>query len=158
MWRRSCSRFFFGPIGIVGGLVFGGLIGIAIKAFKHRNATTCYDVSFRPDAVPIFMKDDGASTKTIGDILSGTKPGRKTTGKTKQYEKDGTYEDALKDFKDLGPGDVKDMAGKKGKVGVLPDGRKVNVRVDSSYQTPTLEIYDRKTERSIKIRYTCSKG
>ena len=38
-------------------------------------------------------------------------------------------------------------------IGVLPDGRVVNVRETSSDKRVTLEIFDENTEKSIKIRY-----
>jgi hypothetical protein len=40
-----------------------------------------------------------------------------------------------------------------GKAGTLADGKAVNVRSESSYETPTLEIHDKKTGKRIKIRY-----
>ncbi|MBM7615097.1 RHS repeat-associated core domain-containing protein [Alkaliphilus hydrothermalis] len=88
-------------------------------------------------------------TKTVDDVLKDATPGRNTKGKAKQFEKSGDYDDALNDFNDLGPIDVKDIPG--GKVGKLPDGRTINVRNKSSDGRPTLEIYDGKS--SIKIRY-----
>lgn len=41
----------------------------------------------------------------------------------------------------------------KGKVGILEDGRTINVREVSTDGRPTLEIYDPQTNHSIKIRY-----
>ena len=153
----AAAGSFLGPIGIIGGIVFGGLVGIAIKTCKRHNADTEYNISFRPDAVSVFMNEHNTTpTKTVEDILSDAKPGRKTSGKTKQYEKEGTYNDALKDFESLGATGIKNI--ENGMRGILPDGRDVNVRTESSFKTPTLEIYDSKTERSIKIRYTGRKG
>lgn len=57
----------------------------------------------------------------------------------------------MKDFEDLSPSDVQEID--KGKVEILPDGRKINVRSDSSAKVPTLEIYDQKNKKRIKIRY-----
>ena len=93
--------------------------------------------------------------KSVEDILKDTTPGRETKGKAKQYIKKGNYEDAVKDFESLRPTDVKDIPGKEGKTGILPDGRKVNVRVDSTYKTPTLEIQpaEGNSGKFIKIRY-----
>lgn len=46
----------------------------------------------------------------------------------------------MEDFNDLGAENVKDIP--SGKTGTLPDGRKINVRNDSSDGRPTLEIQD----------------
>ena len=48
------------------------------------------------------------------------------------------------------------MEGKEGKVGILPDGRTVNVRLNSHDKRPTLEIQPHKDQgrrQTIKIRY-----
>jgi hypothetical protein len=82
-------------------------------------------------------------------VLNGAKPGDKTKGHTKQWEKDGGNEQANKDFDDLDPENEKNIKG--GKTGVLKDGRKINVRNHSSDGRPTLEIQDGK--KRIKIRY-----
>jgi hypothetical protein len=42
----------------------------------------------------------------------------------------------------------------KGKFGILPDGREVNLRNSNIAKVPTLETYDPLTKKSIKIRYT----
>ncbi|OGI12003.1 MAG: hypothetical protein A2Y40_10980 [Candidatus Margulisbacteria bacterium GWF2_35_9] len=74
-------------------------------------------------------------------------------GSTKQFEKPGVFEDALKNFDKIGVKDTKDIVNgeKIVKIGKLPDGRTVNVRNKSQDSRPTLEIYDGK--KSIKIRY-----
>ena len=92
--------------------------------------------------------------KSVEDILKDAKPGEKTKRKSTQFEKPGSYEGALKDFEDLGLSNVRDIdKGKnKVKVGILSDGRKVNVRTDSSDERPTLEI-QKPNGRNIKIRY-----
>ena len=48
------------------------------------------------------------------------------------------------------------MVGKEGKVGILPDDRRVNVRVNSHDERPTLEIQPGSGQgrgQTIKIRY-----
>jgi hypothetical protein len=40
-----------------------------------------------------------------------------------------------------------------GKAGNLPDGRMINVRAESTYQSPTLEVYNPINKKSTKIRY-----
>lgn len=92
--------------------------------------------------------------KTVEDVLRGTKPGKKTKGKSKQFEKEGGYEEALKDFESLSLSGIKDIHTKttSGKVGTLPDGRIVNVRTTSSDQRPTLEIQNLNNTYT-KVRY-----
>jgi len=75
--------------------------------------------------------------------------GKKTKGKSTQYNKSGGYNSANKDFDSLGLSNVKKIEG--GRVGKLKDGRTVVVRKKSSEGHPTLEIQDGK--RRIKIRY-----
>jgi len=97
----------------------------------------------------------GVFFKSVEDILNNTLPGKETKGKTKQYEKPGTYEDAIKDFESLGPISIKTLSypdGKEIKIGVLPDGRAVNVRNQSDEGRPTLEVQGPGNNR-IKIRY-----
>ncbi|WP_256578149.1 RHS repeat-associated core domain-containing protein, partial [Pseudomonas sp. PIC25] len=81
--------------------------------------------------------------------VPGAVPGDKTRGPSEIWVKPGDFGTANGDFDDLGPSDVKDIPG--GRVGNLPDGRKVVVRPDSTDGRPTLEIQDGR-ER-IKVRY-----
>ncbi len=89
--------------------------------------------------------------KTIEEIAREATPGRKTQGKTKQYEKPGGFEEALEDFESLGPTNIKDIP--TGKKGDLPDGRTANVRSKSDDTRPTLEVLNRINGKKIKIRY-----
>ncbi|WLE60404.1 hemagglutinin repeat-containing protein [Burkholderia plantarii] len=77
-------------------------------------------------------------------------PGRKTKGKTTQWEKSGGMNEANRDFDYLNPEyvEVRDDGGRIGKLG---DGRIVIVRPKSSDGRPTLEIQDGK--RREKVRY-----
>jgi len=92
-----------------------------------------------------------APAKTVDDILIGATPGDKTRGRSTIFEKPGSYEDAVKDFNSLGVSGIHDIP--NGKAGLLPDGRDVNVRSQSSAEKPTIEIIDKKTNKRIKIRY-----
>jgi len=92
------------------------------------------------------------SEAAVGKVLEGAKDGEKTSSKKlTQYEKPGGYPEALKDFKSMPLSDIK----KDGDVliGTLPDGRRVNVRLGSKDGRPTLEIYNHKDKKCIKIRY-----
>jgi hypothetical protein len=88
----------------------------------------------------------------INEILEGAQWGRKTMGRTKQFEKPGTFEDALKDFEKMGLTDVRKIHDEK-IMGILSDGRTVIVRVESNDERPTLEIQDTNKKNKIKIRY-----
>ena len=95
-------------------------------------------------------QDEKVSQEAIDDILKEAKPGRKTKGKSQQWEKSGGKEQADRDFKSLIPHNVRDIP--TGKVGTLADGRSVNVRAKSSDGRITLEIQNANNSK-IKIRY-----
>lgn len=91
---------------------------------------------------------DSNLCKSVEDLLKDTVPGRETTGRARQYIKNGNYEDAVKDFHSLKPSDIQSLPGKEGLRGRLPDGRDINVRLESTVKiegcsaktTPTIEI------------------
>lgn len=97
--------------------------------------------------------------KTLVAIMHESKPMDPTKGLTTQYKRPGGYEHALQDFDALRPQNVKDITNNRsntGKVGQLPDGRMVNVRMKSSIRCyPTLEIQNRRPYKdTIKFRYS----
>ncbi len=149
----------FGPVGICAGVVVGGLVGCAVNAcFKDKVAQ--YNFCFKPQEIMAFNNSENTIyelAKSVEDILQGAVPGRKTTGKIKQYVKPGNYEDALKDFNDLQPNDIRiirNNEGKEGLLGTLSDGSKVNVRSWSDNGSPTIEIQiPNSNGKAIKIRY-----
>ena len=75
----------------------------------------------------IYSFNDDSS---IAKILDGAKPGRETKGHTQQWVKQGSMDDANKDFDSLNPQNIKNIPG--GRTGELSEGRKVNVRDHSS--------------------------
>ncbi len=84
--------------------------------------------------------------------VPGATPGRPTKGRTTQWEKGGGIDEANNDFDRKGPRDVTPLPDSDGgRRGVLPDGRKINVRPDSGDGRPTLEIQDGKNRD--KVRY-----
>jgi hypothetical protein len=89
----------------------------------------------------IFMKDP-----PVPDAVQG----QETKGRTTNWVKPGGLDAANDDFDGMKPLDVKPI-GQGGRTGVLPDGRKVNVRPNSTDGRPTLEIQDGKSRD--KIRY-----
>ena len=94
------------------------------------------------------VKDASKATdvKTMDDIIKDATPGRKTKGKTKQFEKEGN---ANSDFDSMNPKDVKDIEG--GRTGTLDDGSTVIVRNKSTDGRPTVEVQNGK--KKTKIRY-----
>jgi len=132
-------------------------IGCGGKPAELENRVTV--IGCFPDlVVSAFAQESGQEItpkKTIEDLAKECKPGKETKGKSRQYEKDGGFEQAEQDFETLGPSNVRPIP--TGKAGTLPDGRTVNVRTESSFETPTLEVLNKKTGRKIKIRYIDSK-
>jgi hypothetical protein len=94
--------------------------------------------------------DDSNASNGNSCPVSDTTPGRKTKGRTKQFEKPGDFDTANSDFDDLNPSNVK-LLPNGGRVGALPNGDKVIVRPDSTDGRPTIEI--QRGKNRIKIRY-----
>jgi hypothetical protein len=90
------------------------------------------------------------TASTVDDILAGAKPGRATKGRSTQFERPGGFDQAAADFDALGLENVQGLEG-GGRMGTLPDGRRVIVRPNSSQGSPTLEIQAGKNK--IKVRY-----
>ncbi|MGP6487284.1 hemagglutinin repeat-containing protein [Duffyella gerundensis] len=97
-------------------------------------------------------EEKGRSDKqktTIDELMSSSSKGRKTTGRSKLFERAGGNDAANKEFNSLNPSEIKDIPG--GRVGKLSDGRTIIVRERSSDGRPTLEIQSGKNR--IKFRY-----
>gem|GEM_PF-6384792 len=131
---------------IAGGAVVTGYGGV-VSISSYNNFGKNYD---RFQAA-----SEGPGSDGVNEILNGAKPGRGTKGKTTQYVKPGSYDQALREFESLNPSNVKDIttAYGSGKTGTLPDGRTITVRPGSSAGPPTLEIRNPKNNRGIEIRY-----
>ncbi len=126
------------------------------------NPVGCF--TLQPVQNRLFLYNDNQSKnniKTVEDLLKGLPKGAKTKGKADQYIKKGDYDDAVKDFYSLNPSNVRKLPNKEGLLGILADGREVNVRIESSVKlvdsvekVPTLEIMKKGGEgKRIKIRY-----
>ncbi|WP_308365247.1 MULTISPECIES: RHS repeat-associated core domain-containing protein [unclassified Microbulbifer] len=97
--------------------------------------------------------DDG-SENPVDKVLEGASPGEKTKGRTTNWDKPGGIDQANGDFDSLvpeGAKEITDSKGGKGRTGETADGKKVNVRPNSSDGRPTVEIQDGKNK--IKVRY-----
>ncbi len=92
--------------------------------------------------------------KTVEDILEESTPGRKTKGKSQQWNKSGGYEQALNDYNSLDVKNSHEIETRYGSglMGTLPDGSRVNVRLGSTQGDATLEI-QKPNGVKIKIRY-----
>ena len=91
----------------------------------------------------------------VAGVLDGAEPGDKTKGRTTNWDKPGGFDQANTDFDKLVPNGSKPIDdsddASNGRKGVMDDGRKVNVRPNSSDGRPTLEIQNGKNRT--KIRY-----
>ncbi|MCP4600000.1 MAG: hypothetical protein GY847_05585, partial [Proteobacteria bacterium] len=93
----------------------------------------------------------GVVAATFEQLLEDTEPGRKTSGKTKQYEKEGGVREANEDFDSIVVQESIKPREDGIRTGMTPDGRSVIVRPDSTEGRPTLEIQEGNKRR--KIRY-----
>ena len=134
-------------------------LGISVSATLAANSNSTDD---KKVVKPISVSSGGGTATPppededkIKEILEKTSPGRATKGRTTQYEKQGDYSTAQKDFNSLQPKDIRTISGpnnQTGWVGKLNDGRIVNVRNWSSNNEITLEIQS--GSKVIKIRYS----
>lgn len=107
-----------------------------------------------PEQIEVEKEEEKKQSKTVEDILADAE--LLEVKDAKIFGKKGGYAEALADFESLNLSGVKDMPnGKIGKIGELPDGRRVNVRIDSSDKRPTLEIQPPRgaSGKIIKVRY-----
>ncbi|MES9867176.1 MAG: RHS repeat-associated core domain-containing protein [Candidatus Thiodiazotropha sp. LLP2] len=103
----------------------------------------------------LWYNNDNANNDPVDDVLVGASPGDETKGRTANWDKPGGMDQADNDFDKLVPNGAKpiDDSGdrSRGRKGVMEDGRKVNVRPNSSDGRPTLEIQNGKNRT--KVRY-----
>ena len=94
---------------------------------------------------------------TVDDLINSSTPGRTTRGRTTQFERRGSFQDAQRDFDRLHPSNIQNINTKwgPGRTGILSDGRKITVRPGSTLpgNPSTLEIQSETIPRVIKIRY-----
>lgn len=146
---------FFGPPGICIGVAIGGLIGCLVSACI-KEPVAKYKWCSHPQAIDtlLYNNNDKSEEQSVEDLLGGAIAGKEKRF-SKQFFKEGDYEQAVDDFESLRPTNVKNLPNdKEGKTGTLPDGRNVNVRKESSAQCPTLEIQNPENgSKDIKVRY-----
>ncbi|RJP74810.1 MAG: RHS repeat-associated core domain-containing protein, partial [Desulfobacteraceae bacterium] len=123
-------------------------IGLSGIAFIATGIVLGTPSNLADGTLPPYLLDE--NTEDNNCPIPDTEPGRSTKGRTDQRTKPGDIETANGDFDRLNPTDVKDIP-YGGRRGILPDGRKINVRPNSSDGRPTIEIQNGK--RRIKIRY-----
>ncbi len=132
--------------------VFSQIVDIFVNNAKNlaSTVTRVFDSIYKSTAK---SKSKEVQEK-IDDILKDSKAGRETKGPSDQYLKKGGLDQANKDYDELAPNDSKEFntAAGPGRRGTLDDGSDVNVRPNSTYGTPTLEI-QLPNGRKIKIRY-----
>ena len=123
-----------GPLGCGAGAAVGTLLNLGVGALVGYN---------------IYHNDDAPDGSECP--VPGATPGNKTRGPSEIWDKeDGDFGTANNDFDNLGPDDVQELPN-GGRVGQLPDGRKVVVRPSSKDGKPTLEIQDGRSR--VKVRY-----
>ena len=139
-------------VALAGGDVDVGA-GAAENAVRHNALGGLVKVI---QALEQYVKKKSLAKKerSVDDIISGSKPGRPTKGKTTQYERAGDFDQANRDFDSLGVKNVKDINTAYGpsRSSNLSDGRKVTVRPGSTDGHPTLEIR-RPNKVGQEIRY-----
>lgn len=106
----------------------------------------------------IVQSKNQSQKKTLEDILQDAEQ-ESESQKAKIYKYPGDYDDAKRHFEELGATDIVDKGGGF-LIGMLPNGRTINIRKKSSDHPtkpggdyPTLEIPKTKTTKAIKIRY-----
>ncbi|MBS1987300.1 hypothetical protein JST99_05205 [Candidatus Dependentiae bacterium] len=123
---------------------------------KHKasNSITVPE-KFEIDTV-IESATSNTQTKTVEELINESEKVEPRKGPAIQYKRRGGYMEAVKDFYSLNPQNVRDIPkGNTGKLGQLPDGREINVRINSSGDGyPTLEIQNKHNKDKIKFRYT----
>ncbi|MBC1964893.1 hypothetical protein HCJ68_10975 [Listeria welshimeri] len=92
--------------------------------------------------------------ESVDDLLSEAKETTSKKGGTRNYEKAGVWNQASKDFDNMGLSDVKNIDTKygPGKVGKMKDGTVVSLRPGSNTGGTTVEIRI-SSKKIIKIRY-----
>lgn len=134
--------------------------GTGVQLLKKENIS----VTYKPKNKYVLFADihnpiDDNQVTTVEDLLKIYPEKKDQPKKPKSIilQGYGGYPQAVKDFYRLNPTHVRKNPKKEGLIGVLPDGRHINVRVESSGNVPTLEIgrIDKKNrdEKKIKIRY-----
>ena len=126
-----------------------GDLGIPDWAFSDGGSAE--DPEDEPSGTAGSDGEAGGST-SVNDIVGGSNFDRETSKGTKIYDREGGFEQAVKDFDGL---DLENASNKGNdvRVGDLPSGDKVIVRPNSSDGRPTLEVQNSNGKTKMKIRY-----
>jgi hypothetical protein len=103
-----------------------------------------------------FQSISQVKVKTLDDILSECEFLEKTRSRIKIFQKKGDYATVLQNFESLSLKGVRciPVKGGEGKMGLLPDGRRIIARsVSTDEGCPTLEVQKSNGRIEIKIRY-----
>jgi hypothetical protein len=134
--------------------MWGALGAVAVGAISEGVKNGCHTVKDLDtgQARLVCNKTSAVITKneaTEPPVVGATR-GRETKGQTTQWEKDGGMDEANNDFDQMNPSNVIQIPD-GGRVGSLPDGRRIVVRPNSQDGRPTLEIQNGK--KRDKVRY-----
>lgn len=146
-----------GPADLGGAVVIGvGLVILGTDSLWETamNAVAGDDDASAPSPESDNTEDDAVEPKSFEDIIDDSTRGRDTKGRSKLFDRPGGFDQANDDFDSLQPTDVRPIETEHGpgRMGALPNGRKVVVRPGSSDGArPTLEVQTGK--RKTKIRY-----
>lgn len=134
-----------------------GTIDNIAKSIKNGDGITKADYVKLKEVAEAAGKnlDEVVGSKSLDNLLETAKKLPPTKGKTTLFEITGNYNDAIKDFENLVPLNVKPITNSKfsGFTGMLSDGRHITIRSGSSDGRITLEIRDVVTKKGIEIRY-----
>lgn len=117
-----------------------------------HSAANSYSEDNRLDGAGTAEENKIISDEKIKKLLGDAIECERVRKDVDQYKKKGGFEKAKEDFHSMGLDNIIEQANDR-IIGLLPDGRTVNVRPDSKGNGPTLEIYAGREAVKIKIRY-----
>jgi len=164
--RAIIRRGLFGALGLLSGPVGWGIMG-ALALYDAYELYNAYNESHSEEETGTDTEEcTGECSKTKQEEQEKKKQELKDestlTGEhqdTNNWEKEGTWDDANKDFDDMQPSETKEIDTRYGwgRTGILEDGSHINVRPGHKHNptTPTLEIQppEGSSGKTDKFRY-----